>query len=1131
MPKQIQNIIRFEGGLNTYSDARDIAEQESSEIVNFDVRKIGRLRLLGAFTDTGVDVIIDDLLGPTTGAPAPFDNLDWDNGEEFFVYRTDTQSNLTVLPETWIVFTDRATSQVYMHALSDSATNKWHLAGVSGETDWAGLPAILAMDANSAAMGESVCYYVADGKLRACNPNFGQGNYIAGVDGVAGPTTNYGASSLWIGSINRNFLGNVTTFNKWTALPAKIQTPSAATFMSPSSEEGYNDSGTLTGKDTTQGKFSFGAYLARNSGDGTLFFLGRKLYITYTYDGMQESLPYEIITFDETMLPDAPTTESLGYESYLLREVEYGASTIYLRDAVHDQEAVDPDYKNWEDDGEIEVTDDTGQIQTLLYSTVTGGTEFTITNVDKDSTLVEFTCANADNEINVGDIFEVMGVTNETIAYDSVSYATWLNQSIWICSAVTATYVRCAKYWSGASVQTFNTWEDDFVPTGTPKLRRAGAVLSGVTGWVDSGYCSINYVVEDIVLTDGGEWPYANRPTTVTISDPPAVEGAITATATIETHSSDANVTAYIKSVSITDYGSGYAAPPTVDHNGTSTTTDPAWSTSITGKLSTESLCANKSSSGTTATWSASDLGINGWDDTVGDGTGDPVPTNVALITYDPAGEIEQQDENLGLRITLACKPDDITAGSGTDNETTPDAWGNRVIPYEYGGPRLTAVNFYTNKYEDGGGTIPQQEDFAFLGSFDMNRGFLKKDGTATGWTQDTYYADQKVSTSTFFGTQPVENYQMRTGVFPDSKALDIRWKTAVVLNRRVYAGNVYMKDEAGAERHYPDRIMKSIPNSFDIFPSYDSLDTVVDDGDDIVLLETFGGRLLQFKKETLYVIDVTQMPEFLSGTFRFRGIPNKTSAAVTDEGVLFANRQGIYLYNGEACIPLSKGKIDDTWNGDSPFYDDDNPPIVGYIAEHNIALITKGGSATFFYYDFLTKSFTEGNGDRYSTRERTDFFTMDNVLYQGIESSGATDNDTATYKDIEFVQWDDTYGGSATDECKWTSKEYDFGDPTQDSVLYNLKVTYKTTAAAGTTIEGNFKILFNTGTGEQSNTLVGTFETTNGAWTTIKFKPSGGNLHCKTAKIQFISTSGEALDSGFEINDMCLIYRNKSVK
>ena len=1127
MPKSIQNIIRFEGGLNTYSDARDIGDQESPKIVNFDVRKIGRLRLLGAFTDfesdgttDNVSTVVDDLLGPDTGSAPSFNNLDWGNGEELFVFKTDTQESLDVLPETWIVFVDRKTSDVYMHSGTTSAGSRWKNTGDAPGGNWIGLKGQLATTALATQIGESACYYVADGKLRVCNPNFGHASFVG--DG----STNFGASSLWIGSINKKFLSNAITVNKYCVLPAKIITPSGDTFMSESSSDTH---GTNQSIDTDSGKFSFEAYLERGSGDGTLKMLGRKVYVTYTYDGMQESLPYNILTIDQdeldTQVP-APTVESLGYTSWLQRPVEYGDSTIYLRSDVKTQGNSDATKKNWEDDGEITVTDDTGQVQTLLYANVMANTEYTITNIDKDASNIELDVSGADAEIEVGDVIKISGLTNSTTAYGDTSYSTYFNETLWVCKTISSTKLNISRSWSGTALEELNTWTGDFVPTGTPKVKRAGCYLTGVTGWLDSGYCSVNYCVDEVVVTDGGSWAAADKPTTVTFSAPntPALDGDVTATGTVTTDTSDGGTNYYIKSITMTNFGSGYAAPPTITNNGSNVITEPEITVGITGKLSTESLCANK-----LGLWAPSDLGVADWADYNWDddaGTPNlPAPTNVAKVTYDPAGEIEEQDDNLGLRISLSCNPKYSTGG---DHSTTPTDWGNTIVDYKYGGPRLTHVNFYTNKYEDSDGDVPQNEDYAYLGSFDLNRGYLNKDGTVNTWAQDDTFNDQMRASSAFFGTQLSENYQMRTGVFPDSQHLDIRWKTAVVLNRRVYAGNVFMKDDAGNERHYPDRIMKSIPNSFDIFPSYDSIDTVVDDGDEIVKLETFGGRLLQFKKDTLYVIDVTQMPEFLAGTFRFRGIPSRHSAAVTDEGVVFANRHGVFLYNGDGCIPLSKAKIEDTW---SSFYDSANPPIVGYIAEHNIALITKGNSASFLYYDFLTKSFTEGNGGRYSDRLRTNFFTLDNQLYQGIESSGASDDSNATYKDVEFKMWDDSYGGSATDECIWESKEFDFGDPTQDSVLYNVKVTYKTAAAAGTDIEGTWKVIYNTGTGEQEVNLTATFQTTNNKWTTVKFKPVGGNLHMKTLRLNFTSTEGEALDSGFEINDMCIIYRNKSVK
>ena len=45
-----------------------------------------------------------------------------------------------------------------------------------------------------------------------------------------------------------------------------------------------------------------------------------------------------------------------------------------------------------------------------------------------------------------------------------------------------------------------------------------------------------------------------------------------------------------------------------------------------------------------------------------------------------------------------------------------------------------------------------------------------------------------------------------------------VMWKTAVVLNRRAYIGNVKVTDIDGDSVTYPDAIFKSDPNRFDLF-------------------------------------------------------------------------------------------------------------------------------------------------------------------------------------------------------------------------------------------------------------------------------------------------------------------------
>jgi len=53
MPKQIYKIDQFHGGLNTNSDARDIAENELSVATDVMVDEIGKITMMGGITSQG----------------------------------------------------------------------------------------------------------------------------------------------------------------------------------------------------------------------------------------------------------------------------------------------------------------------------------------------------------------------------------------------------------------------------------------------------------------------------------------------------------------------------------------------------------------------------------------------------------------------------------------------------------------------------------------------------------------------------------------------------------------------------------------------------------------------------------------------------------------------------------------------------------------------------------------------------------------------------------------------------------------------------------------------------------------------------------------------------------------------
>ena len=972
MPKQITTIKEFDGGLNTYSGTRDISEKECSSIQGFSVRKIGELLPLGGFAilsdSTVIDIIAADI---ATGSSA----VTFDNGAEIFIFTTDHTRDNTEASDKWLVFCDKTDGKLYFHAATSSPLaweyldpdNIGEFKGIDGKLTNANMTAYDARDAS---------YYFVDGNLRICDPNYNNATY------VGDQSSSHGASSLWFGHIDRDYLGGVVSPNHWHCLPASLQDPIVG---SGATTNFYNTLSFATGSggpDVELGQFGLNVDIERNKGDGTLQFKGRKLYVTYTYDGVQESLPKPIGTIAESNLPDAPTNASLGYEQVVATDVDYGEENIPLTDDVRDLPAP---YKSWDTAGTVLVTDDVGFVQTLTYTAIVDGTA-------------------------------ELGNNN-------------------------------------------------------------ASTLTGVSGWVDNGSCDINYVVDIIQITNPGSG-YSSVPT-ITIAAP---TDGVTATANAVLTSGE------VSSIVITNHGSGYDSPPAITFSSGAASAIA----SITGRLSTEALCLNNNGD-----WTASDI------------------LSTTTITFDVPGELEERDENLGAMFTLTVKPHDYSDGSN---------WGTSILDPKEGGNRVTHVNLYSNKYEDDLATIAQVEDMAFMCSFDLVNGYKKRDGSYNAWVSDDTlssgnHTDQKSTYTEFIGSLLDDNYQSRTGMFPDTQAMDCRWLDAVVVNRRVYAGNVMTRDETGSYKSFPDKVLKSIPNSFDSFPFYDALDVVVDDGDEIVGLDSWGGKLLQFKKETLYLIDISTEPEFLAATFRYRGIPNKSAKIKTDAGVAFANANGVFLFNGESIEKLSKAKIDDDWQD---YYSE--TICLGFQPKNGLILITNKDTAIFWLYDPMTKSWTKGSGNRHTDNDKSRFFIYNDEVTQ---AAAADDNS------IEFYSYTDTYDASTMGDNsdEWTSREMDFNNPAGDSFVYNVKMTYK--ANNSTNVEVQF--IGNNGSAEDTydtNYSNGTpLPTTSNVNNTVEIKATSGAVRCKTFKIQLKESSGAAMEDTFVITDISIVYRDKRIK
>ena len=124
---------------------------------------------------------------------------------------------------------------------------------------------------------------------------------------------------------------------------------------------------------------------------------------------------------------------------------------------------------------------------------------------------------------------------------------------------------------------------------------------------------------------------------------------------------------------------------------------------------------------------------------------------------------------------------------------------------------------------------------------------------------------------------------------------VQLRFKTAVVANRVVYVGHVE-KTYKGETVVQGDAMYKSGVNKFDTFSDFSIVEASINDGDSIVKLEEYADRILQFKKNKMHLINISQNIEFLEDTFANKGVSVPSATCKTDYGIAWVNENGCYL-------------------------------------------------------------------------------------------------------------------------------------------------------------------------------------------------------------------------------------------
>jgi hypothetical protein len=358
---------------------------------------------------------------------------------------------------------------------------------------------------------------------------------------------------------------------------------------------------------------------------------------------------------------------------------------------------------------------------------------------------------------------------------------------------------------------------------------------------------------------------------------------------------------------------------------------------------------------------------------------------------------------------------------------------------------------------------------------------------------------------------------------------------TSQVANGRAFVANVTHRDIKGQQRRYGDRILYSEYNKFDTFPATNTIDIGVNDGDEFRALDSYGDRLLAFKRNKLYIINIgsgADVDWFLESEHENKGVTHPSSVTHTDYGVAFCNHFGTFLYNGREIVELSIPLIKEDTSGDMDDWytfvtlnttvTGDHAPSIGYIKRTKQLLImaNSDGSAhsgNVFLYDFKTNSWTFGldiftDGNKYTNFD----YDWTGELLVGADDASAN---------LTFKRWEDA--PTAVGSQVYTTKDIDFGEPGIIKKIYKIYMTYKAGATQAHPLEYSIN-------GEESftdtSTSTGTITTDAGdsttlptasAWDVAAFSLASP-LSCQSLQLRLNPPSSGT----FEVNDIAIDYR-----
>ena len=223
---------------------------------------------------------------------------------------------------------------------------------------------------------------------------------------------------------------------------------------------------------------------------------------------------------------------------------------------------------------------------------------------------------------------------------------------------------------------------------------------------------------------------------------------------------------------------------------------------------------------------------------------------------------------------------------------------------------------------------------------------------------------------------------------------------------------------------------MYSMPNRYDTFPYHNYIEAAKGDADSYTAIEAYGDRLFAYKQKSVDIINIASPDDatwFLEETKKYMGVSWPEAVKLTQYGILWVNKDGLFLYDGSQIRNFKENKIDDaTW--------------VAFVTTKTGILYDEKTSLAYITKDY------DSNNDGYTINLKRGTFTQTtNFISADASNSVDTDDNVLIAQDSgSSVDLYQLYRTEVANTCDFRTKDFDFGDPSTTKKIYAVYVTYK---------------------------------------------------------------------------------------